>query len=106
MELKKRIKILKEKINLQDLKEESLKINKESESPQFWQDHQQASAKMKQLTQIEEEIADLEELDKLLLAGEAKKLEKKLQLLELKAFFSGKYDCLPAIFSILFFLFK
>lgn len=97
---KKRVETLKQKLNLKELKKEIDQIEKESAKPDFWQDHEKASAKMKKLASLKKKIEEMSELENLLAKSETKKLEKKLSQLETKAYFSGKYDRANVIFSI------
>ncbi len=97
---KKRIKALKQKLNPDDVRKQIKKIEVESAKPDFWQDHERASAKMKKMAGLQKEIEEVENLEKLLKEGKEKELEKKLDKLETKTFFSGKYDHSNIIFSI------
>lgn len=92
-DFKKRIELVKQKLNIHGLLEEISQIQAESSRPEFWQDKQKASEKMKRLSDLQKEITEIEEIERLL-------DEKKLAKLELKTFLSGKYDSLPAILSI------
>ena len=100
IDLQKRIEIVKEKLGLANLKEEIKKIEQESGVPGFWQDQQKAAEKMRQLAEKQKEIAQVEELEKMLAEGKTTELVKSLSGLEIKTFLSGKYDSLPAILSI------
>jgi len=97
---KKRIEALRQKLDIQKLKKEIRQIETESAQPDFWQDHEAASAKMKKLASFQKEIEQIKELDELLEEGEKKTLEKKLSQLEIKTYLSGKYDRADAIVSI------
>lgn len=99
-DLKEKIEALKQKLNLNQLKKEIREIEAESARTDFWQDHEKASTKMKKLAELQKEITDLENLDRLLIEGEEKELKKKLKELEIKTYFSGKYDHSDVIFSI------
>lgn len=99
-ELKKRIEDLKKKLDPDKLQKEIRQIQAESSKPNFWQDHQTASKKMKRLAGLEDELAQLESLETLWQEGKEKELEKSLKKFELKTFLSGKYDSFDAILSI------
>lgn len=99
-DLQTRIQKIKEKLNLDKLKTEANLIQAESGKPEFWQEQQKATEKMKQLAEIQKEIAQIEELENLLQNNQIPELEKKLAQVELKTYFSGQYDNLPAILSI------
>jgi len=99
-DFKKRIELVKKKINPQELEERIKELEKESTQPGFWQDNLRATEKMKKLGELQKDLDELNRLDELLKSGDKKQLEKKLDELELKTFLSGEYDELPAIFSI------
>jgi len=99
-DFKKRINLIKKKINPQKIEEKIKEIEKESSSPDFWKDHLKATEKMKKLGELQKDLNELDKLGELLNSGEKKELGKKLHELELKTFLSEKYDELPAIFSI------
>lgn len=99
-QVKKRIENLKQKLNLDKLYEEIKEIEVESAKPDFWRDHEKASAKMKKLTELQREIEEIEALEKLLAEGKETELKKRLDKLEIKTFLSGKYDRSNVIFSI------
>jgi len=99
-DFKKRIELVKKKINPQKLEEKIRELEKESAQPGFWQDNLRATEKMKKLGELQKDLDELNRLDELLKSGDKKQLEKKLDELELKTFLSGEYDELPAIFSI------
>lgn len=99
-DFKKRIETLKQKLNLNKLRKEIQEIEVESAKPNFWQDHQQASAKMKKMAELQKEIKGVEALEELLTEGKKREAEKKLDKLEIKTFLSGKYDRANVVFSI------
>lgn len=100
MDLKERTEKLKKKIDISSLKLKIEEIEKESTSSSFWQDHKGASEKMKELADLQAEVADIENLDSLLEKGQDYEVEALLKRLELRVFFSGKYDSSNALFSI------
>jgi len=99
-ELKERIKKIKQKLNLENLRQQVKEIEALSAQPEFWKDQQRATEEMKRMVFFQKQIEKIEELENLLAQGEIKELEKKLNELELTTFLGGKYDSLPAIFSI------
>jgi peptide chain release factor 2 len=99
-EIKKRIELVKQKVNLPEIQRQIREIEAQSSSPEFWQDRVVALEKMKKLGELQKEIEAIEELDKLLGTKKLAELEKKLTKLELKTFLSGQYDVSPAIFAI------
>ena len=99
-EIKKRIELVKQKLNLPEIQRQIREIEAQSSAPEFWQDQALASGKMKKLGALQKELEEVDQLEKLLVAGQKAELEKKLAKLELKTFLSGQYDASPAIFSI------
>jgi len=99
-DLKERIEKIKQKLNLEGLRQQVKEIEALSAQPEFWQDQQKTAEEMKRLTSLQKEIEKLEELERLFAEGKKEELEKKLRELELTTFLGGKYDPLPAIFSI------
>ena len=99
-ELKERIEKIKEKLNLEGLRQQIKELEVLSAQPEFWQDQQKATEEMKKLAFFQKQIEKIEELETLFAQGKTAELEKKLQELELTTFLGGKYDSLPAIFSI------
>jgi len=100
-DLKKRIDLIKEKLNLDNIRKEIREIEALSAKPDFWQDHLTASEKMKRLGELQKDLQEIEELENLAQQeGNQEQLEVRLAKFELRTFLSGKYDDLPAIFSI------
>ena len=99
-DLKQRIDTLKQKLNLDGLNKQIKEIEAESAKPDFWQDHEQAAAKMKKMAELQKEIEEIKALEELLAEGKEAELKKRLDKLETKTFLSGKYDRSNVIFSI------
>jgi peptide chain release factor 2 len=99
-EIKKRIELVKQKLNLPEIQRQIKEIEAQSSSPEFWQDQALASEKMKKLGELQKELEEVDQLEKLLAVGQKAELEKKLAKLELKTFLSGQYDASPAILAI------
>jgi peptide chain release factor 2 len=99
-DLKKRIEDLKQKINLEKIRQEIAQIEADGAQPDFWQNHLVAGEKMKRLGELQKELEAVAELEKLLVTNQKEELEKKLAKMELKTFLSGRYDSLPAILSV------
>lgn len=98
--IKKRIELIKQKLNLEEIHRQIREIEAESSSPDFWHDREKASAKMKKLGELQKEIEEIKELEKLLEENKIAELEKKMAKLELKTFLFGQYDSSPAILAI------
>jgi len=99
-DLNSRLGAIREKLNLTQLQEKVAVLQKELENPSFWQDHERASEKMKQLSFWQKEISQVAELEALIKAGKDREAGSELEKLELKTFLSGQYDQAPAILSI------
>ena len=99
-EIKKRIELIKQKINPEEIKRQIKEIEALSGDPNFWQNHLRAGEQMKRMGELQRELNEIEELEALLLTDEKEGLEKKLAKLELKTFLAGENDSLPAIFAI------
>lgn len=122
IELKGRLKAVKEKLGFEQLKKKADELEKLSQDPNLWQDQSRAQQIMTQLGEIrkdltaieklEKDLSQLEELVSLVSQDEENKeiladldkeivqVEKNLSELELKTFLSGKYDDSSAILSI------
>lgn len=99
-EIRKRAQKLFEKVDIDEKRKQAREIEAESMKPNFWQDHQAASGKMKELSALQKEIEELEMLQMLIAEGEEKEAREILEELELLLFFSGLYDKGNAILSI------
>lgn len=99
-ELRTRVKNLLDKINLDEKRKQIRLIEAESSHPNFWQDHENAALKMKELSALQEEIVKVESLQELLEEGKQKEAEKLLNELEVLLYFSNPYDLGFAILSL------
>ena len=99
-DLNSRLEAIKKKLNLVQLRGKIAVLQKELENPSFWQNHEQASEKMKQLSFWQKEISQVEELEALIKVGKDQEAGAKLGKLELKTFLSGQHDRAAAIVSV------
>lgn len=99
-DLKERIDKLVQKLDLDKKQQQAREIEALSSSQTFWQDHQAAAEKMKELSTLQKEISDAQILQELYLHGENEEAEKLLKELEILLYFSGPYDKGDAIMSI------
>jgi peptide chain release factor 2 len=99
-EIKTRIKKALEKFDVQEKTRQAKEIEAESLDPDFWKDHKNASSKMKQLSNLTEEIAKAEKLSKALKEEQFEDAEELLNEFELLLYFSGPYDLGYAILSL------
>jgi len=113
-QLLNKLRELEKTFGLEEKKGELTKLSQESSDPNLWQDTNRASALMRQIGDLKNEIAEFESLEKDLevlvglekespseeLSLEIKNLASELEKLELKTFFSGQYDSRNALVSI------
>ncbi|HEX7041710.1 MAG TPA: peptide chain release factor 2 [Patescibacteria group bacterium] len=74
----------------------------ESSKSDFWNDHQTASSKMKELSGLQKEVEEAEMLQLLVDEGEWEEVEENVGRLEMLLYFSGTHDesgCILAIHS-------
>lgn len=99
-DINSRFKKLSEKVNIDNKRKEIRTIEAESMKTDFWLDHENASKKMKTLSNLQKEIEEIELLQLWILDGDLKEAEALLRKLELLMYFSGKHDKDNAIMSI------
>lgn len=99
-ELKTRVKNLLVKLNVDEKRKQVRLIEAESTHPSFWHDHKTAAGKMKELSNLQEEILKIENLQELINNEKAREAEKLLQELEVLLYFSGPYDSGSAILAL------
>jgi len=99
-ELKTRIENLLSKLNIDEKRKQIRLIEAESTHPSFWQNHKSAALKMKELSNLQDEIIKIEHLQELIGGNKEKEAEKLLEELEVLLYFSGPYDSGSAILSL------
>jgi len=99
-EIRDRANKLLAKFDVDRKKQEIRTIEIESLKPNFWQDHQAAASKMKEMSDLQAEIAKAEELQRLIVNENFEKAQKLLEELEVFLYLSGKYDKNSAILAI------
>ncbi|MCL6096869.1 MAG: peptide chain release factor 2 [Patescibacteria group bacterium] len=99
-ELKTRIGNLLSKLDIDEKRKQIKLIEAESTRPSFWQDHKAAALKMKELSNLQDEIAKIEKLQELIDGEKPKEAEKLLAELEVLLYFSGPYDSGSAILAL------
>ncbi len=99
-ELKERVENLLAKLDIEGKRQKIRVIEAESTHPSFWQDHKTAALKMKELSNLQEEIKKAEYLRELVIKGDEKETEKLLNELEELLYFSNPYDSGSAILSL------
>lgn len=86
-----------------DISQKKLKISEienESTGPNFWKDHKNASAKMKELSALQKEVDDAQNLQALVESKNFEKVEELLKDFEVLLYFSNTYDKGSAILSV------
>lgn len=99
-DIKDRVQKLVEKIDPDKNKEKITELEALSLQPDFWQDHQKAAGVMKELSDLQKEIDEIELLQLLVNEGEFEEAEKLLKRLETLLYFSGSNDRSNAIVGI------
>ncbi len=99
-DLKTRLKKILERIDPDSQKAKIRELTAESMKPDFWQDHQKAAKKMKELSDLQNEVDEAEKLFVFVEEGNEKEAEKLLKKMETILFFSGEHDSANAIVGI------
>lgn len=99
-ELKKHIAQLVEKLDIPAKKERIALLEKESSDPSFWQDHQTATQKMRELASLQKLVEDAQMLQLYIAEGQEEHAKALLEDMELFLYLSGQYDRGNAIVSI------
>lgn len=99
-ELRERVSKLIEKINADEKRKRIRELEVESMKPGFWDDHQTAAQKMKELASLQKEVEEVELLELWMEEGEHEEAEKLLKKMELLLYFSSPNDKSNAILSI------
>lgn len=99
-EIKDRVGKLLAKFDIDKKRQEILLIEVESLKPNFWQDHKNAALKMKEMSDLQAEIAKAESLRQFVIDGKFAEAQKLLEELEAFLYLSGEYDKNSAILAI------
>lgn len=99
-DLKKKVADLIAKVNLGQKRAEIAAIEHESSQPDFWQNHEVATAKMKKLAILQRELEDIEMLTLYVAEGDEMRLREALEKLEVALYLSSQNDRGDAIVSI------
>lgn len=99
-EIKERAKKLIEKFDRQGKIDRIKNLEAEASNPSFWKDHEAASAKMKNLAQLQKDLQKIEDLQNLIENGNEKATSDLLDELETLLYLSGPYDAGSAIISL------
>jgi len=96
-ELKERVVKLLEKLDIDKKGQKIRELEAEATRPSFWQDHQLAAVKMKEISTLQKEIADSGKLSELIKEDKKEEAEKLLEEMEIILYLSGPYDSGNAI---------
>lgn len=99
-EIKERANNLLQKLNIEEKNKKIREIEAETLKPSFWSDHKNASEKMKELSALQKEVEEAENLTKLISEEKYKEAEKLIEKLEIFIYFSGPFDGGNAILSV------
>lgn len=99
-DLKTKLVELKEKLKLEEKREKIAELETLSGNPSFWQNYQEAALKMKELSDLQKEIEEIQILEDKINEGKDKEANKLFEKLKFKLFLSGPYDAGDCILSI------
>lgn len=99
-EIKTRVENALKKFNIEEKETKIRGIEAESLALDFWKDHENASSKMKELSNLQKEVEDAKNLAKLIKEESYDEAEKILKDFEILLYFSSEYDKGPALLSI------
>lgn len=89
-------------LHIEDKKKRIRELELESSNANFWQDHQTASSKMKEMSALQKEVEEAEMLQLFVDEGQWNEVESTVGKLEMFLYFSGPHDesgCILAIHS-------
>jgi peptide chain release factor 2 len=98
--IKERAEKLIEKVDADSKRKKIRELEVMSIKPDFWQDHQKAAEVMKELSDLQKEVEEVELLELLISEGELDEAEKLIKKLETLLFFAGPNDRAHAIVGI------
>ena len=99
-DLKIRAQKIIEKLDLTSKKKRIRELELESENPNFWQDHQTAAVKMKELSNMQKEVEEADLLQLMVDEQNFAEAEPIIDKLEMLLYFSGQHDENGAILAI------
>lgn len=95
-----RVTKLKQALNIDLVKNRIAELERESQTPEFWQDHEKAAKLMSELSAKTSQVEEIARLEKMVEEGKIEESEKQLKNLEILTFLSGDYDKGGALLSI------
>lgn len=99
-DLVKRAQIVLEKMDLESKKNRIKEIEILSGNSNFWKDNQKATAKMKEMANLQKEVGDADLIKQMIDEKRFEEIKKPLKELEVYLYLSGQYDKSNAILSI------
>jgi len=99
-EIKQRANNLIEKLNVEGKQDQIKLIEQEAANPDFWKDNQKAAERMKELSGLQQEIADAEKLKTLLQEEKYDEISGLLDELEILLYLSKPFDKGDAILGL------
>lgn len=99
-DIKERVAKLVEKIDPDEKRKKIRELEVQSLKSDFWQDHQKAAGVMKELSDLQKELEEVEMLQMYIEAGELEEAEKLLRKVEVLLYFGGVNDKANAIVGI------
>jgi peptide chain release factor 2 len=100
MDLKKRLVQIKETIDFEEKGKILRDLEAQSAHPDFWKDNLKAQEVMREIADLKQEIAEVEETELAIEVGESQMAEELLGKLELKTYLSDPYDGNDAILAL------
>ena len=98
-ELSKRLKQIKETIDFEEKKKDLRELEAEAAQPDFWKDKVRAQEVMREISDLKQEIDEVETAGLAIETGDEAEARKLLAKLELRTYLSDPYDGNDAILS-------
>lgn len=99
-ELSKRLKQIKETIDFEEKKKDLRDLETEAAKPGFWKDKARAQEVMREISDLKQEIDEVETVELAIETGDEAEAKDLLAKLELRTYLSDPYDRNDAILSI------
>lgn len=99
-DIKQKLLDLENKINIGDKEVRIKEIEALSSAPSFWQDYQGAGKKMKELSDLMEEVRNIKDLKEMVQNGKMDEAGKLYEKMKFKLFLSGHYDKSDCILTL------
>ncbi|OGF98902.1 peptide chain release factor 2 [Candidatus Gottesmanbacteria bacterium RIFCSPHIGHO2_02_FULL_39_14] len=96
----KRLQQIYQKLHIEEKKARIKDIENKSADPAFWQDRDNSTRQMKELSLLTKQIKNIEDIKLLLDKGKLKEAQSIMDEVEFELYFSGPHDTKGAILSI------